>query len=220
MAIYPAGKLNKIRRSDRANYDSDAIHALLDEALVAHVGFIEDGRPFVIPMIYGRVGDTLYLHGAKASRFAKVMAPGLPICMTVTVLDGIVVARSAFHSSMNYRSVVIHGLAELVTGAAEAERALAATTDHNLPGRWAETRPTTEREFKAVSVLRVTVEAASLKARSGPALDDEEDYALPIWGGVLPLRTHVGRPEPDKHVEPGAPLPPSVQALIARHNKP
>ena len=219
MDRFPAGKLNKVRRADRASYGRAAIHALLDEALVAHVGFIGDGRPIVIPMICGRIGDTLYLHGAKATRFAKAMAPGLPVCLTVTLLDGIVVGRCAFHMSMNYRSAVIHGHASLVTDAAEAERALAAITDHVLPGRWAEARPMLDKELKATAVLRVAVEAASLKSRNGPPVDEEGDYALPIWGGIVPLGVRIGRPQEDGRGGPDTPLPPSVNALLSRQNE-
>lgn len=217
MDQYPVERLNKVRRTDRANYDRAAIHAVLDEGIVAHVGFVDDARPIVLPMIYGRIGDTLYLHGAKAARFAKTMAPGVPVCMTVTLLDGIVVARSAFHMSMNYRSAVLHGHANLITDAEEAEQALAAITDHILPGRWTETRPMISKEFKATSVLRLDIEAASAKARSGPPIDDEEDYELPIWAGILPLRLNVGVPKDDGAVNAGVAVPASVEALIASH---
>jgi uncharacterized protein len=217
MDDFPAGELNKIRRSDRASYDRAAIHALLDEAMVAHVGFIDASRPIVIPMIYGRVDDLLYLHGAKTARFAKAMAPGLAVCLTVTLLDGLVIGRSAFHMSMNYRSAVIHGHASLVTDGEEAERALAAITDHALPGRWSEVRPMLDKEAKATAVLRLTVEAASLKPRAGPPVDDAEDYALPIWGGVVPLGVQAGKPQEDGAVTEGAPVPESVKAFLARH---
>lgn len=205
-------RFSKVRRADRGSYDRAAIHAVLDEGLVAHVGFVDDGRPMVIPMIYGRLGETFYLHGAKAARFAKTMGPGVPVCITLTLTDAIVVARSAFHCSMNYRSVVIHGHARLVTDPEEAEAALAAVTDHLLPGRWAESRPMTGKELRATAVLRVEVEAASLKSRSGPPSDDEEDYELPIWAGLLPLRVAPGVPEPDSRVLPGVGLPASVKA--------
>jgi len=219
MDHYPVARLNKVRRSDRAAYDRAAVYAVLKEGLVAHVGFVDGDRPIVVPMIYARLDDAIYLHGAKAARFAKAMASGIPVCITVTLVDGVVVARSAFHSSMNYRSVVVHGHAALVTDAAEAERALAAITDHIVPGRWAEARPMIAKEAKATSVLRVTIESASLKQRSGPPVDDEEDYAQPIWGGVVPLRVAVGTPEDDGALKPGTPLPPSVQALVARDGK-
>jgi nitroimidazol reductase NimA-like FMN-containing flavoprotein (pyridoxamine 5'-phosphate oxidase superfamily) len=217
MADFPVGELNKVRRSDRASYDRAAIHALLDKAMVAHLGFIDAGRPFVIPMIYGRVDELLYLHGAKATRFAKAMAPGLPVCLTVTLLDGIVVGRSAFHMSMNYRSAVVHGHASLVTDDEEAVRALEAITDHALPGRWSEVRPMLDKEAKATAVLRLTVEAASLKSREGPPIDEREDYALPIWGGVVPLGIQAGRPQDDGAVAADTPVPESVKGFLARH---
>lgn len=197
MKHFPVSSLNKVRRADRGFYEREAIFAVLDEGLVAHVGFENNDRPVVIPMIYGRIGETLYIHGAKAARFAKAMGPGLPVCITVTLIDGIVVARSAFHCSMNYRSAVIHGTAKLVTNLTEATTALAAITDHLLPGRWAESRPVTEKEIRSTSVLRVDIEAASLKVRSGPPVDDDEDYALPIWAGVIPARMDIGAPEAD-----------------------
>ena len=217
MDSFPEEKLNKIRRTDRASYERAAIYALLDEAQVAHVGFIDDGRPIVIPMIYGRIGDALYLHGAKATRFAKAAAQGLPICLTVTITNAIVVGRSAFHMSMNYRSAVIHGHTRLVTDTGEAERALDAITSHVLPGRWAEARPMLEKELKATAVLRVAVESASLKSRNGPSVDDGADYELPIWGGVIPLGLHAGPPQDDGRVPAGTPLPASVSAFLARH---
>jgi uncharacterized protein len=218
MDQYAVERLNKVRRGDRANYDRAAVHAVLDEGLVAHVGFVDNGCPIVVPMIYGRLGDIFYIHGAKAARFAKAMAPGVPVCIAVTLVDGIVVARSAFHMSMNYRSAILHGHANLVTDAREGEEALAAITDHVLPGRWSETRPMLDKELKATSVLRVTIEAASLKFRKGPPIDDEEDYALPIWGGVLPLGVQVGVPKDDGAAQPGAAVPGSIQAFVTRRS--
>jgi nitroimidazol reductase NimA-like FMN-containing flavoprotein (pyridoxamine 5'-phosphate oxidase superfamily) len=216
MESFAVGPLNKVRRPDRANYDKAAVHAVLDEGLVAHVGFIDHDRPVVVPMVYGRDGDRFYLHGAKAARFAKAMGAGVPICATVTLADGIVVGRSAFHCSMNYRSVVLHGEARLVTDAAEAERALAAVTDHLLPGRWAESRPMIEKELRATAVLRVEIEAASLKARSGAPIDEPDDYALPIWAGVIPLRIATSAPEGDVRLLDGVEIPASVNARASR----
>jgi hypothetical protein len=216
MSSFEIGPLNKVRRPDRGGYERDAVYAILDEALVAHVGFVQDGRPVVVPMVYGRDGDRLYIHGAKAARFAKAMAPGVPVCITVTLTDGIVVARSAFHCSMNYRSAVIHGTARLVTDPAEAERAVAAVTDHLLPGRWAESRPMTAKELRATAVLRVEIDAASMKSRIGAPIDDEDDYALPIWGGVIPLRQEAGRPEADERLLAGVETPASVKARSMR----
>ena len=183
--------------------------------MVAHVGFILDERPMVIPMIYGRKDDVMFIHGAKAARFAKAMGRGIPVCITVTLTDGIVVGRSAFHCSMNYRSVVVHGHATLVTDPAEAEDALALLTDHLLPGRWAESRPVTDKEIRSTGVLRVEIEAASLKVRSGQVIDEDEDYALPIWGGVIPLRTVIGEPEGDGRSPADVDIPASVKARVS-----
>jgi nitroimidazol reductase NimA-like FMN-containing flavoprotein (pyridoxamine 5'-phosphate oxidase superfamily) len=214
MDSFAVGALNKVRRPDRASYDRAAVYAVLDEGLVAHVGFIDHGRPVVVPMVYGRVGDLFYLHGAKAARFAKAMGAGVPICVTVTLTDGIVVGRSAFHCSMNYRSVVLHGEARLVSDPAEAERALAAVTDQLLPGRWAESRPMIDKELRATAVLRVEIEAASLKARSGPPIDEPDDYALPIWAGVIPLRVAASAPQDDGRLLDGVEMPPSVRTRL------
>ena len=216
MESFAVGPLNKVRRPDRASYDKAAVHAVLDEGLVAHVGFVDHERPVVIPMVYGRDGDRFYLHGARAARFAKAMGAGVPVCVTVTLTDGIVVGRSAFHCSMNYRSVVLHGLARLVSDADEAECALAAVTDHLLPGRWAESRPMIDKELRATAVLRVEIEAASLKARSGPPIDEPDDYELPIWAGVIPLHLAASLPEGDGRLHAGVGVPASVQARARR----
>jgi nitroimidazol reductase NimA-like FMN-containing flavoprotein (pyridoxamine 5'-phosphate oxidase superfamily) len=208
--------LNKVRRSDRGIYDRAAIYALLDEAFVAHVGFIDAGRPVVLPMVYGRLGDRLYIHGAKAARFAKALAQAVPVCFTVTLVDGIVVARSAFHMSANYRSAVLHGFATLVTDPAEAQKALAAITDHMLPGRWSEARPVLEKELKATSVLRVDVESASMKQREGDPIDDAEDYELPIWAGIVPVRITSAGAQDDGRVPPGVAIPASVSKLVSK----
>jgi len=216
MDSFAVGHLNKVRRSDRASYDHAAIHGVLDEGLLAHVGFMDGGRPIVLPMAYGRIGNRLYLHGAKAARFAKAMGPGVPVCITVTLLDALVVGRSAFHNSMNYRSVVVHGTARRVEEPSEAEAALTAITDHLLPGRWAEARPMTEKELRSTSVLRVEIEAASMKARSGLPVDEEEDYALAIWGGVVPMRLQPKPPQDDGLLQPGVVVPASVEALWRR----
>jgi nitroimidazol reductase NimA-like FMN-containing flavoprotein (pyridoxamine 5'-phosphate oxidase superfamily) len=216
MDSFEVSPLNKVRRSDRASYDRTAIHALLDEAFVAHVGFVDEGRPIVLPMVYGRAGDTLYIHGAKAARFAKALAEAVPVCLTVTLVDGLVVARSAFHMSVNYRSAVLHGRATLVADPDEAGKALAAITDHMLPGRWAEARPMLEKELKATSVLRVEVEAASMKDRQGHPIDDREDYDLPIWAGIVPLRVTAAGPTDDGRVPPDVAVPACVRKLVSK----
>ena len=218
MESFAVGPLNKVRRPDRASYDKAAVHAVLDQGLIAHVGFVDHDRPVVIPMVYGRVGDLFYLHGARAARFAKVMGAGVPVCVTVTLTDGIVVGRSAFHCSMNYRSVVLHGEARLVSDPAEAESAMAAVTDHLLPGRWAESRPMIDKELRATAVLRVEIEAASLKARSGSPIDEPEDYPLPIWAGVIPLRVAASAPEGDPRLREGVEVPASVRTRARAGN--
>jgi nitroimidazol reductase NimA-like FMN-containing flavoprotein (pyridoxamine 5'-phosphate oxidase superfamily) len=217
MEHFPVSSLNKVRRADRANYDREAVHAVLDEGMLAHVGFVDEGRPVVVPMVYGRIRDRLYIHGAKAARFAKTMAPGVPVCITVTLLDALVIGRSAFHNSMNYRSVVIHGLAQKVEVVEEAEEALMAITDHMLPGRWDESRPMTGKELRSTSVLRVEVEAASLKSRSGLNIDEDEDYGLPFWGGVVPMRVAPKPPQDDGLVQPGVGVPASLEAFMRRY---
>jgi uncharacterized protein len=203
---------NKVRRlPERGVYDAATIYAIVDEALICHVGFVHEGQAFVIPTIHAREGDTIYLHGAKASRLLDHARQGESLCITVTLVDGIVAARSAFHSSMNYRSAVLFGCGRLVADPAAKLHALEVLTEHILPGRWAEVRPTTVKELNATSVVAVTVESASAKTRSGPPSDDEEDYALPIWAGVLPLRPEFLPPVPDPKLEQPLPLPASVQ---------
>jgi nitroimidazol reductase NimA-like FMN-containing flavoprotein (pyridoxamine 5'-phosphate oxidase superfamily) len=211
MSEFEITPLNKVRRPDRGGYEREAIFAVLNEGLVAHVGFVHEDRPMVVPMAYARIGNALYIHGAKAARFAKAMGKGVPVCITVTHIDGIVVARSAFHCSMNYRSAIIHGHAELVTDPEEAEQALAAVTDHLVPGRWAESRAMIGKELRATAVLRVEIGAASMKWRAGQPVDDEDDYELPIWGGVIPVKQQIGQPQPDDRVLSGVEMPASVK---------
>jgi len=184
-------KISKVRVSKRAHYDEETIHAILDKGLVAHVGFIIDDRPVVIPMAYVRDQQTLYIHGAKAARIIK-KNKDVPACLTVTHIDGLVVARSAFHHSVNYRSVVVHGHLRDVTDREEKERALILVTNQLLPGRWDEVRPMSEKEFKSTGVLAMDIEAASAKIRTGPPVDDDEDYDLPIWAGVLEVAQTLG----------------------------
>ena len=189
---------SKIRRlPKRGSVERELIYSILDEALIAHVGFVNDSQPFVIPMAYGREGDRLYIHGSSVSRLIKTLKQGVDICFTVTLLDALVVARSLFHHSMNYRSVVLFGKAKLVESEAEKMAALKAFTEHAIPGRWAEARIPNSQELQATTVLAFNIEEGSAKVRSGPPSDDAEDYALPIWAGELPLSTVVGDPIPD-----------------------
>jgi nitroimidazol reductase NimA-like FMN-containing flavoprotein (pyridoxamine 5'-phosphate oxidase superfamily) len=183
------------------------VYAILDEALVCHVGFAEAGHPVVIPMTYARVGDALYLHGAPRNRMLGLLEAGAPACVTVTLLDGLVLARSAFHQSMNYRAVMLFGTAVAVSDPAEADRALCAIVEHVIPGRLPDVRPPSREEVAGTLVLRFPIEEASAKIRSGGPLDDEGDYALDAWAGVVPLRLAAGAPEPDERLSPGAKLP-------------
>lgn len=216
MDAYARNRINRVRKGDRAAYDYETVHAILDAGLVAHAGFADQDWPMVIPMIYARIGETLYLHGAKAARFAKALGKGIPACVTVTHIDGLVLARSAFHSSMNYRSVVVHGMARPVVDREEKIEALVAITDHIAPGRWDEARAMNDRELKSTGVIAVPIEHAAAKMRTGGPKDDEEDYALPIWAGVLPIRQVSGKPKDDGRVAGGAGVPPSVKQAIAR----
>jgi nitroimidazol reductase NimA-like FMN-containing flavoprotein (pyridoxamine 5'-phosphate oxidase superfamily) len=173
--------------ADRGTYDRSVIHGILDEALICHAGFVVDGQPFVIPTIHTRVGNALYFHGSAASRMLRTLREGVDACVTVTILDGLVLARSAFHHSMNYRSVVVFGKASAVTDDAEKRQVLDALVEHVCRGRSAEVRKPNETEIRQTLVLRIPIDEASAKIRTGPPLDDEEDYALPVWAGVLPL---------------------------------
>jgi nitroimidazol reductase NimA-like FMN-containing flavoprotein (pyridoxamine 5'-phosphate oxidase superfamily) len=205
--IAPTQRTTLIRRPDRGAYDRPIVNAILDEALICHVGFAVDGQPFVLPTTHARVGDRLYIHGSVGGRMLRTLRRGAPVCVTVTLIDGLVLARSAFHHSMNYRSVVILGSAREVEDEAEKRRAFNALVEHVLAGRSAETRAATPQELKATSVLCLPIEEASAKVRTGPPLDDEGDYALPHWAGVLPLRLEAQPPLADPLLAPGIPVP-------------
>ncbi len=192
----PTPRTRVVREPQRAVYDRDLVNQILDEAFVCHVGFVansnSDFQPYVIPTSYGRNGDTLYIHGSAASRMLRNLDQGVPVCITVTLLDGLVLARSVFNHSMNYRSVVILGTATLVDDPAEKLAALRTLSEHIIPGRWDDARQPNEKELKATSVLRLPINESSAKIRVGPAVDDEEDYAFPTWAGVIPLEMTVG----------------------------
>ena len=204
MNTYTPTQRTKVRRlSKRAVYDKAQVHAVLDEGFLCHVGFTQDSQPFVIPTLYARSGETLYMHGSGASRMLKTLAQGVDVCLTVTLVDGYVLARSAFHHSMNYRSVTVLGRARLVAEHAEKMEALRVITDHVVPGRWDEVRGPNELEMKQTVVLALPLEEVAAKVRMGPPADDEEDYALPIWAGVVPIHTRLGDPVGDGRVLPG-----------------
>ena len=198
METFTRTERNTIRRlPQRGRYERELVNEILDEGFVCHVGFLLDGQPFVIPTGYARAGDTLYIHGARASRMLKALRDGADVCVTVTLVDGLVLARSAFHHSMNYRSVVVFGHARAVEDDEEKMRALHAFTEHVAPGRWAEVRRPNRQELDATTVLALPLTEASAKVRTGPPVDDEEDYTLPVWAGELPLRLTAGTPVAD-----------------------
>lgn len=203
----PSGRTQLKRLPDRGSYEREAVYRILDEGLVCHVGFDAGGAPFVIPTGYARMGDSLYIHGSPASRMLRTLAGGVPVCVTVTLLDGLVLARSAFHHSMNYRSVVVFGTASVVESAGEKLEALRAFSEHVVPGRWAEVRTPDEGELRKTLVLRLPLAEASAKVRTGPPIDDEDDYRLPVWAGEIPLRLAAGAPAADPRLDPAREAP-------------
>jgi nitroimidazol reductase NimA-like FMN-containing flavoprotein (pyridoxamine 5'-phosphate oxidase superfamily) len=199
----------------RADYDRETIEAILDEALVAHLGFAVDEHPYVIPTLHARVADSVYFHGSSASRTIRALAAGAQVCLTVTLLDGLVLARSAVHHSVNYRSVVVLGQARTIDDPSEKTAAIEAFTERLIPGRWDEVRPPTAKELKAIEVLALPLTEASAKVRSGPPVDDEEDYALDAWAGVIPLAMTADAPVPDERLPEHASLSPAAQEWMA-----
>ena len=198
---------SKVRRlRELARYDRSSVNGILDEATVCHVGFVDDGQPFVIPTAIARIGEHAYIHGSRVSRMLKLLAAGSPACITATLLDGIVVARSAFNSSMNYRSVVILGSGEKVTGA-DKKIALNAFTEHLIPGRTADIRASRPKELAATTVVRFGLEEASVKISEGPPSDEKSDYESDAWAGVIPLTLKSGKPQPDPRLKSGIPVP-------------
>ena len=205
---FPQTDRTKLKRlPKRGHFDRETVYAILDEGFICHVGFSVDGQPFVIPTGYARAGDKLYIHGSQASRMLRTLADGLDACVTVTIVDGLVLARSAFHHSMNYRSVLILGRARLVAEPKEKYDALVALSEHIVRGRWADVREPTEQEMIQTTVLSLPIEEVSAKIRTGPPLDDEEDYALPIWAGVVPLKLVAGEPVNDPRLPAEIPVP-------------
>lgn len=207
---FPPTERTRIRRDDRAHYDREVVYAVFDEALICHVGFVVDGQPYVMPTIHSRVGDTLYLHGSPATRMMRTVKRGAPVCITATLLDGLVLAKSAFHHSMNYRSAVVIGAGREITDPDEKMVAMRAVVEHVARGRWDEARQPNEKEFKGTAIVAIPIDEASAKVRTGPPIEDDDDLALEVWAGVLPLRTIPGRPEPSPDVTVGTPIPPSV----------
>jgi nitroimidazol reductase NimA-like FMN-containing flavoprotein (pyridoxamine 5'-phosphate oxidase superfamily) len=207
----PTGRTQLKRLPQRGSFEREAVYRILDEGLVCHVGFVAEGAPVVIPTGYARVGDALYVHGSAASRMLRTLAGGVCVCVTVTLLDGLVLARSAFHHSMNYRSVVVFGTASAVEDAGEKLAALRAITEHIVPGRWREVRAPDEGELRKTLVLKLPLAEASAKVRTGPPVDDEPDYRLPVWAGEIPLRLTAETPVPDPRLAPGREAPAYVR---------
>lgn len=205
MVTYQPNERTRVTRlPKRAVYDKAQVHAILDEGFFCHVGFTVKQQPYVIPTGYVRAGEKLYIHGSAASRMLRTLDQGIQVCVTVTLVDGLVLARSSFHHSVNYRSVVVLGTARLVLDREEKIDALRRFTNHIVPGRWDEARQPTDQELKATSVLVLPLEEVSAKVRTGPPIDDEEDYEIPIWAGVVPIRMRAGGPVPDDRLSPAA----------------
>lgn len=210
-------KKNKVRQlNKKAHYDTDTVHRILDAGVVAHVAFIQDGAPIVVPMIYGRDGGTIYLHGARKARVIRLLEQTDQACLNVTLLDGIVLARSAFNSSMNYRSVTVFGKPTLVEGNEDKLHAMNLISEHSMPGRWSELRDSHDREVKMTGVIALKIESASAKISAGKPDDDEADYEIPVWAGVLPVTTTIGILEDDDRLLPGADPSDAVKALQNR----
>jgi hypothetical protein len=211
MSTPPTPRTRVVREPQRAVYDRNAVNRILDEGFICHVGFAVDGQPFVIPTSYGRHEDVLYIHGSAASRMLRNVSGGIPMCVTVTLLDGLVLARSIFNHSMNYRSVVVLGTGSAIEDREEKLIALRLLSEHIIPGRWNEARQPNEKELKATTILRVPIQEFSAKVREGPVIDDEEDYAFPVWAGVLPLNLVTGDAINDSRLAEGIELPEYVR---------
>lgn len=201
----------KIRQMNRGSYDRELAYSILDKGLIAHVGFISEDRPMVIPMVYARIGNVLFIHGASTTRIIKQQSNGTPITLTVTLLDGLVVARSAFHLSMNYRCAIVHGSARPVMSGQEKTTAMAAITNHMLPGRWSESRPMLAKELKGTGILAVEIQDVATKVRTGQPVDDPEDLELDIWAGVVPVTTAIAEPLADPLIKDHLPVPNSIR---------
>jgi len=212
----PSARTKVRRRADRGRYDRETVRAILDEGLICHLGFVVDGTPFVIPTMYARDGDVVYVHGSPASRMLRTAAGPTDVCLTVTLLDGLVLARAVFDHSMNYRSVVVIGRTELVTDPAEKMAASRALTEHVCRGRWADARHPNDKELNATTILRLSLAEASAKVRAGGPKDEDADMDLPVWAGVVPLRSSALAPVPDDQLAGGV----STPAYAAAYSRP
>lgn len=211
---YTTDKKNKVRQlREKARYDKATVHAVLDAGLAAAVGFVQDGAPVVVPMIFGRDGETIFLHGARKARVVRLLEQTEQVCLNVTLLDGLVFARSAFNSSLNYRSATVFGTPTLVDGKAEKLHALRVISEHTLPGRWAELRAALDKEIRMTGVIAVTIESASAKVAAGMPADEDEDYAIPVWAGVLPIEARFTTLQSDARLIAGVKASAAVRAL-------
>jgi nitroimidazol reductase NimA-like FMN-containing flavoprotein (pyridoxamine 5'-phosphate oxidase superfamily) len=216
----PASERVRLRRKrERGSYDRAVVNAILDEALIAHLAVVHDGQPIAVPTLHARAGDVVYCHGSAASRTLRAIAAGAPVSLTVSLIDGLVLARSAMHHSANYRSVILMGRARLVQDPDELMAGFRAVVEHAVPGRWAEVRPPTQSELKATALLALPIEELSAKVRTGPPLDDEEDHALDAWAGVIPLKMTAGAPQPDPLLREGIGVP-ALASGYARPGRP
>lgn len=214
---FAVSKENKVRQlKEKAQYDKEVVHGILDAGIVAHVAFVHDGSPVVVPMIYGRDGNTIFLHGARKARVIRLLEQNARACLNVTLLDGLVLARSVFNSSMNYRSVTVFGAPSLVAGSEEKLRAMKLISEHSMPGRWAEVRDSHDKEVKMTGVIALEIESASAKISAGMPEDEDEDYDIPVWAGVLPVTTTIGMLESDDRLLPDVAASDAVKALQNR----
>lgn len=210
---------NKVKRApDRGRYEKSTVYEILDAGFLCHISFVADGQPIIIPTLYGREGNKIYIHGASTSRMIKNLEEGVPISLAVSHVDGLVLARSAFHHSMNYRSVVVFGTARIVSGE-DKERALFIISEHLIKGRWDEVRPPNAKELKATTVLAIEMDQASAKVRTGPPKDDKEDYELDVWAGVIPMGMGIGSPVRDELLKPNVNTPKSVMDYVSENDR-
>ncbi len=215
---YPVTERTEVRRADRASYDRELVHAILDEARLVHVAFVLDGTPFVVPMLHGRIGEILYLHGLPAARLFRHLRTGPEVCVEATLLDGLVMARSSFHHSLNFRSAMVVGRARLVRDHAEKLAGLEAVVEHVAPGRWADARRPSGPELRQTHVVAIPIEEASAKVRIGPPVEDPGDLELPVWSGVIPVRLSLGEPSTEGAAGVPAPMPAYLAELLARRD--
>ncbi len=219
MSTFPVTRRNRVKRlAERGQYDKAVIYPIVDEAIICHVGFVVGDQPFVIPTIHARRDDTILFHGAKASRLLKHIQAGNPLCVTVTLLDGLVMARSVFHHSMNYRSAVLYGHGQLIEPGRGKMEALRLISEAVMPGRWDDARQPTRKEMNATTVVAMPIDSASAKVRVGPPGDDDEDYALPVWAGVVPIGQQIGRPIDDPLLNKGINVPDYIADFVNDHH--